>query len=206
MSNKNLMNSLAAQVENNRSGASSQGNPMYAPVMNISAITKAIGGATDGSDRRLGPISRWQARRHAATEVLETNKHMTVQREQAIRELVKESIHAETKLIRASLKLRFDSKFGVLAQQGLASYATVQRDLHAVVDAGSDIIHHDLYERMQMLSAKHAAGELSDHHFNAQVQRAWAQAERATQDLEASCGRKLDAIKQTFEAAAQERN
>lgn len=67
---KNLMNSLAAQVESNRSGASAQGNPMNASLMNISDITKSVGAATDGGDRRQGPIARRQARIHASAEVL----------------------------------------------------------------------------------------------------------------------------------------
>lgn len=202
----NFMNNIAAQVDGMRSSTTAPSGTAFVPAMNVNSIAKGISAATDSDDRRLGLVGRWHARRHSSMEVLQSSKQLSAEREKAIRELVKDSIHAEAQLIRASLKLRFDTKFGVLAQQGLASFAAVQRDLYAVVDAASDCINHDLYERMQQLSTKHTAGHLSDHHFNSQVQRAWAQAERAIGELEASCGRKLDAVKEAFAMPAPQRS
>lgn len=152
----------------------------------------------DPGQSRLGTYKNWQLKRFESTQAMNTAKGVIAHREHLIGKLAIEALDAQITLMRADMKQRFDTEFAVLAERGLAAFAQAQNSFYAVVDAGSDLIHENLHERVNDLTARHQAGRLSDQSYENEMVRAQNQAELQIRNLEASCAQRLAALNNAF--------
>jgi hypothetical protein len=161
-------------------------------------VKQQFNSAADFGKNRLGLINRMRAHGHESKEVLQTTKEVITHRETKIRKLSIEAIDAQIDLLRAELKQRFDTEFAVISERGLAAFAQAQRSFYAVVDAGADIIHDDLYVRVDDISARYLAGRLSDVTYQNELARVQRQADMQISQLEASCAQRMHTLNNTF--------
>jgi len=161
-------------------------------------LNDALNQAADPGKDRLGWYGALQARHHESKETLATTRIVISEREKAIRNLGKDSIVAEMKLLSAKLKTRFDTEFGVVQEQGLAVFTQAQRGFNAVVDAAIDILQDDLFQRVHEQKAKLDSGRISTADFESEMDRIVRQRNAQVARIEASCDRKLRDLEGTF--------
>ena len=179
--------------------ASLAARPVKSTPFDASAITQNLGRSDTGiEDARLNWLDRIKAGRHGSRQALTTAKQLIDERETQIRDLCAENIRAQATLLRARLKQRFDSEYAVIAQEGLATFQAAQRGFYAIVDAGVDCVHDDLSQRAQDLTTRYQSGLLSDNTYRKELMRAQRNADTQTDELEAACQQRLNAIKATF--------
>lgn len=189
----NMAQALAAQ----RSLASLEGQKGSGH-LSTEAMQDQLNLAGDTGQSRLGVFNRLRARRHESQESLETSKAVISFREEKIRRLATDAVDAQTTLMRAELKQRFDTEYAVIAERGLAAFAQAQNSFYAVVDAGCDQIYEGLCQRVQELTDRHQAGRLSDASYQNEMVRAQQQAELQIKNLETSCAQRIDSLNNAF--------
>lgn len=166
--------------------------------LSTAAMQQQLNHAADPGQNRLGIFNRMRARGHESRETLQTTKEVITHRETKIRKLATEAIDAQIDLMRAELKQRFDTEFAVISERGLAAFAQAQRSFYAVVDAGADLIHDDLYERVNDVTARYQAGRLSDVAYQNEMVRAQRQCDLQITNLETSCAQRINTLNNTF--------
>lgn len=190
----NFAQSLFAEASKRRlEGQADSHNPL-----NARDLQTALNTAADPGQDRLGLINRFRARSHESQEKLKTSMEVITQREAEIRGLAVETMKAQVMLMRAQLKHRFDTEFAVVAEKGLASFAQAQRSFYAIVDAACDQVHDDLYHRVNDIEARYQSGRLSDVAYRNEMIRTQRQADTQTNNLEACCQQRIDALHQAF--------
>lgn len=151
-----------------------------------------------GPAAELGVIDRWRARRHESGALLQTKQEVVETRENEVRQLAKESIVAQAQLLRAHMKLRFDTEFSALKEQGQAIFADAQDRFFGIVDAYCNKVLEDHADLVGDLDRRHRAGRLSDHDFEQELQRLQAQSAIKRSNIASLCEMNIATMKKTF--------
>lgn len=135
--------------------------------MTVAVIDGQLGGQLGRPD--MGFFKNRAAKKHDAQLQLETWNKISAEKYRQLGELAVGALSAEARLIREKLKIDFNRQYAALAERAAAGEMEVVRKLEAVLDAGRELLYGDRADAIERLEQRHAAGQLTDEDFAAEL-------------------------------------